>query len=66
MILGCVSGSWGLDHIPARTDEGRELDQSQTSTTGRDVAFAMDFNGSILALKITFGLKSFAEGGPFC
>jgi len=60
-ILESVSASWGLGHIPARTDEEQELDQSQSSTIVRDVAFAMDFNGSILTLIITFGLKSFSE-----
>lgn len=60
LILGSVSGSWGLDHTPARMGEGQEFGQSQSSTTGRDVVFAMDFNGSILTLKITFGFKSFA------
>lgn len=60
-MLGFGSGSWDLDHIPARTDEGQEFGME-----GRDVALAMDFNGSILNLKIPFGLKSFAEWGPLC
>lgn len=35
--LSSVSGSWDLEHIPARTDEAQELGQSQSNTTGRNV-----------------------------
>lgn len=61
LTLRSVSASWGLDHISARLDEGQELGQSLSSTTGSDIAFAMNVNGSILMLKITFGLQNFAE-----
>lgn len=64
--LRSASASWDLDHISARLDEGWELDQSLSNTTGWAVAFVMGVNGSILMLQTTFGLQNFAEWGPVC